>query len=520
MALDNYPALGWYGCLLALILSAIWLATMLSSGNASSGENEESSREREFWVNALKLTGPAAFLLSVFLVFARPGSGLRGVLAALIFGFLLPSASLWVFSLARRSRFSRLPLLDGEFALALLLFVMGATGRFYGVRAYSLLFALGLGLSLGILWLRILARYVPDFPETTLLLRRVELQGLFNLTLISSLILAWYHFSSRNCGSWMPVYLGLAILAGRVLFRFMRVTERPGGKGPDLSRPLYLVLVLSLVAAVNFLHSLQPGYFYPFALGLLTAFLLVAIIRDSGSSGGLEDRAGGVLGIFLFLGLVWISFRMALGYGLSLAFLGLVSVFPQEESADERKRIKGFLLLGLAGLSLLGWRIFLQETNLVTFGVDLAAGYGFIGLLAGVILPVLAAAGGISDGPSREEGFGRAAALFGWTVLLSAVTLFFTWIFVGSSGMAASLLGLVLSFLLCGFHFISAGREEGPYRSGFSFMWTALPFAACLMVPLSGRLESFTRAHKVWFLVIMLAIILYLYLSGQRKGKS
>lgn len=522
MALENFSDFGWYGCLLALILSSLWLSAMLLAKSPSSGEESYDSSERTFWVNAWKLTGPVAFVISLFLMVVKPGSGGRGLLASLIFGILLPSISLWAESLARKNRLSAISSLSGEFSLGLFLFVLGAVGHFYGVRAYSLLFALALGISLGGLWIGMLKRWSPACGGEGIssMVRLVEYQSLFHLALLSSLALAWYHFALKSGGGSTPIFLGLIVLISRVviLFFFRNKKEDRG----VLAWPLvfYFVIVASLAAFINFRQSLDAGYFYPFLFGLLTGVLILAVIRDSAGSSGREDRLSGTLGIFLFCGLVWVSFRMSLGYGLSLGFLGLLSMILPSDVKEEKNQVRGLLLIGLAGLLLVGWRIFLQETNLVTFGVDLAAGYGFIGLLAGVILPVFVAAGGLLERPPQMGGFSRALASYGGALLLCVPALFFIWIFVGASGMAAAFLGLVLSSLFCVFYFLSTGREEGLYRSDFSLLWTALPFAGCLMAGLSDRLATLTRAHKVWLLVLILGILLFLELLHKSDHKS
>ncbi|MFH0801217.1 MAG: hypothetical protein V2A78_02350 [bacterium] len=518
MALDNFSDFGWYGCLSALVLSSLWLSAMVPARPTSSGEESCDSSERTFWVNAWKLTGPVAFVISLFLLVVKPGSGGRGLLACLIFGLLLPSISLWAESLARKNRLSAVSSLSGEFSLGLFLFVLGAIGHFYGFRAYSLLFALALGISLGGLWIGMLKRWSPagGGEGISSLVRLVETQTLFHLALLSSLALAWYHFAQKSGGASTPIFLGLIILLGRILVLFFFRAQKEGRGVTTWPLVLYFVIAASLAAVLNFRQSLSAGYIYPFVFGLLTGVLILAVIRE----GGTEDRLSGTLGIFLFCGLVWVSFRMSLGYGLSLGFLGLLSLPGVIDFKEEKSRVRGLILIGLAGLLLVGWRVFLQETNLVTFGVDLAAGYGFIGLLAGVILPVFVVAGGFFEKPPQTKGFSRAVGSYAAILFMSLLALLSIWIFLGSSGLAASFLGLVLSSLFCVFYFISTGREEGLYRSDFSLLWTALPFAGCLMAGLSDRLATLTRVHKVWLLVLILGIFLFLELTGRKKEES
>lgn len=356
--------------------------------------------------------------------------------------------------------------------------------------------------------------------EISSMVRLVESQSLFNLALLSSSALAWYHFAQSSGGGSTPILLGLIVLFGRILVLFFFRTQKEGRGVLGWPLVIYFVIVASLAALVNFRQSLSAGYFYPFVFGLMTGVLILAVIRDSTGSSGTEDRLSGTLGIFLFCGLVWVSFRMSLGYGISLGFLGLLSLPGVIDFKEEKSRVRGLILIGLAGLLLVGWRVFLQETNLVTFGVDLAAGYGFIGLLAGVILPVFVVAGGFFEKPPQTKGFLRAVGSYAAILLMSILGLLFIWIFLGSSGLAASLLGLVLSSLFCVYYFLSTGREEGLYRSDFSLLWTALPFAGCLMAGLSDRLATLTRVHKVWLLVLTLGIFLFLELTGRKKDES
>jgi len=410
--------------------------------------------EKQFLSSVWKFIGIIAVILCIILFFLKPQTGSRGALVCLIAGLLLPATSLTVEIFFRKKKDIFI------LSLAALLLIIWCIGHFYGLRAFNLFISLSLGISLSSLWLIMGEKFIKKTDSLSLSLNKIEASTYLMQGIIMAQVLAGYHFRLKTDAAWTLMIIALVMVLVWILSIVFFRSGRYGMQIMPVQMSFFAIIFLAIAAYITQKTINNLNYFYPILFGVVSGFLLLAIMRDSSFNRGRTDLMAGALGAILLCGLFWISFRMSLGYGISLGGFGLLSVagiVMHHLSLDEKAKVylRGLVLMGITAVLIAGWRVFLQKTDLVISGIDLSEGYIMIGLLAGVFLPLFLEGGFMEEKP--REGASSAVLYYILVIFISALSLFCFGLFLGVPGTAAGFLGLAVASFLCGIYFLSEG---------------------------------------------------------------
>jgi len=437
-----------------------------------------------------------------------PHQGVRGRALAALAGFLAAFFALFVqFRLAPDDEGEPSTVRLWAAPLSLItfsLFAMALLFRFYGLRGAELWIALDLGLCAALFLGKGSLKGAERARET------LHLDCAAALALIAPLALAMagFHFSwPSEKGGFMPYLLLYLVGMAWIVPVVLRLVF---SKPPSSAVLLVEMVVLSglfawLSRAIIGLFVLDAGLFQALVIGLGTALLLVLLARTRREQGGSPFNA--VLGLVLFVGLLWTCFKAASGLGVMLGALGMlfpVGIFLASRAAAgeaESLAVMRPLLLSLAALGL--WRVFLEETALVNYALDLADANVFASLAAGLVFP-----------------FFFSGGLFA-SILGGAALVFCVGLFAMKAGLGAFIFGVFLFYVLEAV-ILSQGKECRSHFPGLLMEGLLVfPLAAALWHPLVEVTYHLTRAQKSTAMTVVLVVaavyVLVAFLASSRK---
>ncbi|MFQ5808029.1 MAG: hypothetical protein ACE5JM_00295 [Armatimonadota bacterium] len=306
--------------------------------------------------------------------------------------------------------------------------------------------------------------------------RGLEAFVVFAVTLAAAVYIAVHHFTQTEQRIWWALPLLLAAIGIAVAIVGSRFADVVAGRRAGLATGIAVALTAALLTMLA--HALSLKVFAPrttfwavlCGLGAAVAIIwLLAAVRTAPGGAGRTLVAGSVQAACVAAALIVLAevvcFKLLAGYGVGLALvaawpLALVaaalipSTGEEDDTASSETSAPG-LAVGLVpcltiGLLMLLIRLFLEanpDAPRLEFGVH----YVFVGLMAGVLLPLLFAAFSLrtQEGAARLlDGSGPGAAIrsvLTRTVVVAAFCLIapllvlFMWGFKAALGLLAGL---------------------------------------------------------------------------------
>lgn len=531
MDLQQLKLLGWYSGLSSITLTLIWIIIHFLAGGKK--ESPEDSKWKPYFHGLAYMLIICAAVIAAGLKYCPSGTGGRGAIAAFIAGFILPAFAILIESLSIGRERGAAESASGKawapaislspiVVLGTGLFILGAGTKFYGIGAVTLWYSFLLGLAIGMPLLKVGAS---RFGVSDLAMEKasqIEGASFVLISIVFSFLMCGYHFWQEVTGAWLTLYFAFGIFLAWFVstLPIMVNKEKPNQGNLLLQFIIFIIVFLGIAYYVNTMLINNLAYFYPVIIGIISALLASGLACTSASKKE-GDFTASVLSMLIFLGAVWAGFKLAKGYGISLVALGLISTlgvlnpyknlefFAKKEETGKPALFNLFydaiLLIGVAGMLIVGWRIFLQGSGLAYQYVDLSNGNIAVALLLGIIAPLL-----FQRWRTKLLGNPGKNIVSGWLsyILLTIVKftfLFFMIILFKTEGLSAFIFGICASALM---GLVSLGKKEflQVFSASFSSAWVVLITSAMLAIKYFDKLESFTRKLKMEILIAAIVI--------------
>lgn len=412
------------------------------------------------------------------------------------------------------------PALISSLFVAIMLFYICRTVNMTVTAAPFLLFALGLSADalFCVLAVKRLTKdqFIINAAET------VQANFYFHAAVIAAIILGLRHFAGQVLGFWAVFYIYVFSVAAIAVFSVILNTKmRHNSYGS-----IYLVFVLALLG-ISFLvlnsTIKNADYFYCVAAGLISAFVIFVLSLYEETKGRFFNLS--VLAILILIGNLWISFKFARGFGLSLCAIGFLesAVLFAPFIMREKEEVKNFAaaarILNSASfllLLVLVLRLFIQSAKLYEAGINLNNGYFIVGLIIGLFLPVLIEGDRFLN-PHKEDAPGRGIIFTSFNYLalmfLALVSIAVINIFLDIEPVCAVLMGLAAAGAVSFAHLFIERRDDIVWSASLGSLWIFTGFAAYPMIKrLSPLVYEFSRLQKIEIAAGLLLIILVFYL--------
>lgn len=527
MTSELLSAAGWWLSWIILFLT-ILTALILTLNNLKDEQAEKSKLSYNLTTKIWIFNFILLVLLSPVFFYLKPHIGSKGAFLTFIAGFLIPSVvfTLQIFNLKKpqtqkstKSNSSILVL----FTLGLILPVCGIISRFYGITAVGLWIYLILGLSLNLLWIKIAARKQTEDQLILISVEHLEYNLFLGLAVITALILGSYHFASGATGAWMPFYLGCFLFLSYYLTILVVIFKDNIYKSFIWQIIFSSLIFLALSFWLIFNTTGNLSYFYSLLLGQITSVLILVLINSSVQIKKELDLTVAVFIILFILGIFWSAFKLALGFGLCLSTIGLLSsvgILTNLSLIEEFQKLKlnlGYYftkIIGLASaacLMLVIFRMFMQTSKLYLEQINLTDGNFIIGIILGIFLPFFFEATGLLN-PYRAKGVlvkNIINLIINYLLLLilAFFGLFCVALFLDIYGIAASLIGLATGAVVSIFVWCIV-KNQHIWETDLLSLWIAWGAAAFILYPYIKNLTIFTRLQKIEVLSVFIVLVL------------
>lgn len=180
---------------------------------------------------------------------------------------------------------------------------------------------------------------------------------------------------------------------------------------------------------------------------------------------------------------------------------------------------RGVGLAGLAAILLGMFRIIIQPSSLLEYGIDITTGDVTIAFLLGIFIPLFfegfnLGGSGIFSNTQCEKLPGNIIRYFGALFILAA-TIIVTGLLFKLDGLAAFLMGLVIPSLLGVFAFFSQKIDRGLYRASNSALWIAAPALTFFLIKFQDLPDRLTRANKQHIVIASILLVIILFFISQ-----
>lgn len=548
MDLQQLKLLGWYSGLSSIALTLIWIIIHFLAGGKK--ESPEDRKWRPYFLGLSCMLIICAAVIAAGLKYIPSGTGGRGAVAAFIAGFILPAFVMLLESLSVGQERGAAESASGKVwapalslspvaVLGIGLFILGAGTKFYGIGAVTLWYSFLLGLAIGMPLLKVGAQRFGVSELAVEKASQIEGASFVLISIVFSFLMCGYHFWQEVTGAWLTLYFAFGIFLAWFIATLpvMLNKEKPNQFNLLLQFIIFIIVFLGIAYYVNTRLINNLAYFYPVIIGIISAVLASGLACASASKKD-GDFTTSILSMVIFTGAVWAGFKLAKGYGISLVAMGLISTlgllnpyknmefFKKKEENGKPALFNIFynavLLIGVAGLLIVGWRIFLQGSGLAFQYVDISNGNIAVALLLGIISPLLFQRWKTQCYSKPGENI-----VSGWLSYIIFGPAIFSFLFLmiilfKTEGLSAFIFGICASALM---GLVSIGKKEflQVFGASFSSLWVILIASAMLAIKYFDKLESFTRKQKIEVLigVIVIGIIVELaskVLPGGKEG--
>lgn len=324
----------WYGGIGSAIIGLIiMILNIRGKGETLPDTTRESVSQKKFLLLCWIIFIALAVIMTIIIGFMPGKKGIRGALASGVMGFFIPVFLASMDSLGLRNLkekaegslflFSSLPI--GGIGLSLL--YAGFVTAFYGIRAVNLWIAFIIGAALGLYLLRMAANHV-QFSRYRSVATKIESVMYIIMAVLISTIMAGYHFTNHLSKVYIPLLLLMALYV-ITLISCAPCSYKKNNKTMNIipaQSAIFLILFLGVVVFIINKFNVKVDYSYPIICGAITSALFIILLHNSSSSVKGVDLSTGALAVMLLIGGLWFSYKWALGFGMTLYSIGLLSI--------------------------------------------------------------------------------------------------------------------------------------------------------------------------------------------------
>jgi hypothetical protein len=562
MNLEIAKAYVWYGGVISAIIGFIWITwQMIQKERGTVSEKYADSRRILEVVWGITMIPVSVILILISI--SEKGEGIKGILVSLLAGIVIPILLFSLdFHLSRRFKNVKLLALTSFISLPLaglglsMLFV-GFSAFFYGIRAESIWISFIIGSAVSLFVLRIISTItLSSVCENSS--GKIESVFFVIQAFLVGILMAGYHFPTGSTSAYLPLLLLMALYIS-LLISTIPFYLKPG-KDTMTVLPSHLAVFLGIFIGLSLLlvlkMNLDEKYLYPIITGSITSCVLIIMLYGSASATKGVDLPTGVMGTLLILGGLWLSFRWAIGFGMTLFGAGLISVaavlipyksFESSSAHDIDKPpvlstssgeppitvgqdtlanlfLRGITLAGLVVIITGLFRILVQRSFMLTMGLDLSYTGNTLALFLGVITPLSfegfnLTGGNIFRQPGKGD-FRQATGLSIMSLIVSLLLIYIVGIIFGFEGVGAFILGLIISSLSGVYTFFARRKEKGFSHTSFSPLWIVIAAYAITLTKYSDIPIQLTRLTKQHILIGALLFVIINYFRARYKNYS
>lgn len=407
----------------------------------------------------------------------------------------------------------------------LLLAVILCVSKVYGLHGVVLWEALAAGLAVDALLLVLAAKKMAGTDDLAVPLAQ-NMQGAAYLhsSVLISIILSIYHFTPELSGTYAAIYLaGAGLICGIIFSLFLNTQTRQN---------FAAIICIIFIAAFLFLGFIiingtikNINYFYCLAAGSISSLIILMLYSSRGNK-----LSNSILSLLILMGNLWISFKFARGYGLSLCATGFLSclyvlgpfafINTGAEDKDFKFNSKIITAGGLFLVLILLLRLFIQISGMYQEIVGLGSGYFVVGIVLGLFLPFLVEADTLLN-PYKSENTKECCIVktglnYFAVLLLALFSIALINIFLEIEPLCAAFMGIALASAVSFIYMLKNEKQDSIWNASLGSLWIFMPLSACMLFPYKDFIAELSRLQKIEIVSVLLLVILGVYLYTQK----
>lgn len=475
-------------------------------------------------------------LLAIPFLFITPHTGKKSMLFFYILGSFVYTVTLTLYyinNMVKKSyiektnpllMFFNAGIIRSTFLILLVFFLMQ---KMCGVRSVFVWAYFAAGLASDALFLVLAGKKLGGDNQVISIAKSMQQSFYYHMAAIAAVMLGLYHFSGTLTGVLAAGYIIAFSLCLAVVFNFiMRAETRQAVY--DVFYAVFIAvflagsyfIIISLIKNVN--------YFYCIAGGAVSAFIVMILFLHNENN----KFINAALSVLILIGNLWISFKFAAGYGLSLCAIGFLTniyilqpLYIYKEETEIKMVVKVLETAGLFFVLILLARLFMQVSGLYSEGINLNNGYFIVGLALGLFLPIFTEADTLLNPYKSDEG--KPVSIF--IIALNYIVLFILaklsigaiLVFLGIEPLFSALMGLSLAALAAFVYMFKNKTEDVIWNTSLGSLWAFLGLLAFMMYPYNNILGDFSRMQKIGMIlgVLIIVLVAYLWTGYRRQGQ-
>jgi len=394
-----------------------------------------------------------------------------------------------------------------------------------GVRSVFIWAYFAAGLASDALLLVLASKKLGGDNEIISVAKSMQQSFYYHMAAIAAVMLGLYHFSGTLTGVLAVGYIITFSLCAALVFNFiMRVETRQAAH--DIFYALFIAvflagsyfIVTSLIKNVN--------YFYCIAGGAISAFIIMALFLRN-----IDNKfINAALAALILIGNLWISFKFAAGFGLSLCAIGFLTnmyvlqpLYIYKEESEIKSGVKVLEAAGLFFVLVLLARLFMQVSGLYSEGISLSSGYFIVGLALGLFLPTFVEADTLLN--PYKSGAEKSSSIYitvlNYIVLfiLAKIAIVAVFIFLGIEPVFSALMGISMAAMVAFVYMFKNKTEDAIWNTSLGSLWALLGLIAFLVYPYIDILNEFSRMQKIGMILLVLIAVFAAYIFANKRTK-
>lgn len=474
-------------------------------------------------------------LLAIPFLFITPHTGKKSMLFFYILGSFVYTVTLTLYyinNMVKKSYiekpkapfiFFNSGIIRSTVLIALAFFVMQ---KMCGIRSVFVWAYFAAGLASDALFLVLASKKLGCDSQIISVSKSMQQSFYYHMAAISAVMLGLYHFSPALTGVWAVVYITAFSLCAALVFNFIMHTEMR----QSVYEIFYALFIVVYLAGSYFIVSSlikNVNYFYCIAGGAVSAFIIMILFLRNDDN----KFINAVLSVLILIGNLWISFKFAAGFGLSLCAIGFLTsiyilqpLYIYKEETEIKMSIKVLEAAGLFFVLTLLARLFMQVSGLYGVGINLSSGYFVVGLALGLFLPIFVEADTLLN--PYKSAIEKSCCIY--MTALNYIVLFILakfsigaiFIFLGIEPVSSALMGISLAALVAFVYIFKNKTEDTIWNTSLGSLWVLLGLLAFIMYPYNDILGELSRMQKIGMISGVLTIILIVYLIINKKQKN
>lgn len=472
-------------------------------------------------------------LLAIMFLFVPPHTGKRSVFFFFVAGsfiYTITFALYYINNMVKKSYiekpnpqiiFFNAGIIRSTVLIVVAFFLMQ---KMCGIRSVFIWASFAAGLASDALLLVLASKKLGGDNEIINIAKSMQQSFYYHMAAIAAVMLGLYHFSPALTGVWAAGYIIAFSLCAALVFNFiMRVETRQAAY--DIFYALFIAVFLggSYFIVTSLIKNIN--YFYCIAGGAISAFIIMALFLRNADN----KFINAALSALILIGNLWISFKFAAGFGLSLCAIGFLTsiyvlqpLYIYKEETEMKVGVKVLEAAGLFFVLVLLARLFMQVSGLYSEGISLSSGYFIVGLALGLFLPIFVEADALLN-PYKSD-VEKPSSIY--IMALNYIILFILaklavgaiFIFLGIEPVFSALMGISMAALVAFVYMFKNKAEDAIWNTSLGSLWALLGLIAFMAYPYSDILGDLSRMQKIGMIVTVLMVVLAVYLWVGRKA--